>query len=72
MPQNLGNQCRLLDAGYDPQLPTAMGTGLDVDGKNIVLNFDFTDVKIDGSKAKLDEMLSYLDTFEFWFNIVTP
>ena len=30
------------------------------------------DVKIDGSKAKLDEMLSYLDTFEFWFNIVTP
>ncbi len=34
MPQNLGNQCRLLDAGYDPQLPTAMGTGLDVDGKD--------------------------------------
>jgi len=100
--------------------------GPKADGKNIVLNFDFTDVKqkylvemvhgvldhtankqadkadasitltrdtlnqivlgqtttekaisdgavkIDGSKAKLDEMLSYLDTFEFWFNIVTP
>ncbi len=30
------------------------------------------DVKIDGSEAKLEEMLSYLDTFEFWFNIVTP
>jgi alkyl sulfatase BDS1-like metallo-beta-lactamase superfamily hydrolase len=30
------------------------------------------DVKIDGSKAKLNEMLSYLDSFEFWFNIVTP
>jgi alkyl sulfatase BDS1-like metallo-beta-lactamase superfamily hydrolase len=30
------------------------------------------DVKIAGSKAKLDEMLSYLDSFEFWFNIVTP
>jgi len=29
-------------------------------------------VKIDGSQAKLDEMLSYLDTFEFWFDIVTP
>jgi len=29
-------------------------------------------VKIDGSRAKLDEMLSYLDSFEFWFNIVTP
>ncbi len=30
------------------------------------------DVKIAGSKAKLDEMLSYLDSFEFWFNIVKP
>jgi len=30
------------------------------------------DVKIAGSKAKLEEMLSYLDSFEFWFNIVTP
>jgi len=30
------------------------------------------EVKINGNKAKLEEMLSYLDTFEFWFNIVTP
>jgi alkyl sulfatase BDS1-like metallo-beta-lactamase superfamily hydrolase len=30
------------------------------------------DVKIAGSQAKLEEMLSYLDSFEFWFNIVTP
>jgi alkyl sulfatase BDS1-like metallo-beta-lactamase superfamily hydrolase len=29
-------------------------------------------VTIDGDKAKLDELLSLLDTFEFWFNIVTP
>jgi alkyl sulfatase BDS1-like metallo-beta-lactamase superfamily hydrolase len=29
-------------------------------------------VKITGSQAKLNEMLSYLDSFEFWFNIVTP
>jgi alkyl sulfatase BDS1-like metallo-beta-lactamase superfamily hydrolase len=29
-------------------------------------------VKIAGSEAKLDEMLSYLDSFEFWFPIVTP
>ena len=29
-------------------------------------------VKIGGSEAKLDEMLSYLDSFDFWFNIVTP
>ena len=30
------------------------------------------DVKIDGDHAKLDGLVSYLDTFEFWFNIVTP
>jgi alkyl sulfatase BDS1-like metallo-beta-lactamase superfamily hydrolase len=30
------------------------------------------DVKINGNEAKLEEMLSYLDTFEFWWNIVTP
>jgi alkyl sulfatase BDS1-like metallo-beta-lactamase superfamily hydrolase len=100
--------------------------GPEADGKRIVLNFDFTDVrqkymiemvhgvlnhtsnrqadkadatitlsretlnqivlqettmkdaidsgavKIVGSQAKLEEMLSHLDTFDFWFNIVTP
>ena len=30
------------------------------------------DVKIEGDGAKLTELVSYLDTFEFWFNIVTP
>jgi len=30
------------------------------------------DVKISGSEAKLEEMRSYLDNFDFWFNIVTP
>jgi Alkyl sulfatase and related hydrolases len=30
------------------------------------------DVKITGDSAKLDQMLSYMDKFEFWFNIVTP
>jgi len=29
-------------------------------------------VSIAGRQAKLEEMLSYLDSFEFWFNIVTP
>jgi alkyl sulfatase BDS1-like metallo-beta-lactamase superfamily hydrolase len=29
-------------------------------------------VKVDGDEGKLKELLSYLDTFEFWFNIVTP
>ena len=30
------------------------------------------EVKITGDSAKLDQMLSYMDKFEFWFNIVTP
>ena len=30
------------------------------------------DVKITGSEAKLKELLSYFDNFEFWFNIVEP
>jgi alkyl sulfatase BDS1-like metallo-beta-lactamase superfamily hydrolase len=29
-------------------------------------------VTIDGEERKLKELLSYLDSFEFWFNIVTP
>ncbi len=30
------------------------------------------EAKIDGNAEKLAEFLSLLDTFEFWFNIVTP
>lgn len=30
------------------------------------------DIKIDGDKAKLKELFSYMDTFDYWFNIVTP
>jgi alkyl sulfatase BDS1-like metallo-beta-lactamase superfamily hydrolase len=30
------------------------------------------DVNIDGDQAKLEDLVSYLDTFQFWFNIVTP
>lgn len=30
------------------------------------------DVQISGNHAKLDEFLGYLDSFDFWFNIVTP
>jgi alkyl sulfatase BDS1-like metallo-beta-lactamase superfamily hydrolase len=30
------------------------------------------DLKIDGDAGKLKELVSYLDTFPFWFNIVTP
>ncbi len=30
------------------------------------------DVRITGNHAKLDELLSYMDKFEFWFNMVTP
>ena len=31
-----------------------------------------SDVKLTGDEAKLNEVVSYLDTFPFWFNIVTP
>ncbi len=30
------------------------------------------DIKITGDQEKLTELLSYLDNFDFWFNIVTP
>ena len=30
------------------------------------------DVKVGGDQANLTELVSYLDTFPFWFNIVTP
>ena len=30
------------------------------------------ELKVEGNREKLDEFLSLLDTFEFWFNIVTP
>ena len=30
------------------------------------------DVKISGEQDALSEMMSCLDDFEFWFNIVTP
>jgi alkyl sulfatase BDS1-like metallo-beta-lactamase superfamily hydrolase len=30
------------------------------------------DVKIDGDADKLGQLVSMLDTFEFWFNIITP
>jgi alkyl sulfatase BDS1-like metallo-beta-lactamase superfamily hydrolase len=30
------------------------------------------DIQLEGDAAKLEELVSYLGTFEFWFNIVTP
>jgi len=29
-------------------------------------------IKVQGDQGKLDELVSYLDNFDFWFNIVTP
>jgi len=29
-------------------------------------------MKVTGSEGRLSEVLSYLDTFEFWYPIVTP
>ncbi|MGJ3324485.1 alkyl sulfatase C-terminal domain-containing protein, partial [Klebsiella aerogenes] len=33
---------------------------------------DNGDAKITGNADKLNEMLGYMDKFEFWFDIVTP
>ncbi|CAI1896950.1 Putative sterol carrier protein [Serratia ficaria] len=33
---------------------------------------DKGDVKITGNGEKVNELLSYMDSFEFWFNMVTP
>ncbi|MFZ2611634.1 MAG: alkyl sulfatase C-terminal domain-containing protein, partial [Raoultella planticola] len=33
---------------------------------------DKGEVKVTGNGEKLNEMLGYMDKFEFWFNIVTP
>jgi alkyl sulfatase BDS1-like metallo-beta-lactamase superfamily hydrolase len=30
------------------------------------------DITVEGDQAKLEDLVSYLDTFEFWFDIVTP
>ncbi|MNO64511.1 Metallo-beta-lactamase superfamily protein [compost metagenome] len=30
------------------------------------------DIKVEGAQDTLDELVSYLDNFDFWFNIVTP
>ncbi len=42
--------------------------------KEITLQQEIDDgeVKIEGDAGKLKELLSMLDTFEFWFNIITP
>jgi len=29
-------------------------------------------IKVQGNPAKMEELVSYLDNFDFWFNIVTP
>jgi len=30
------------------------------------------EIKVQGDAGKLDELMSYMDNFDFWFNIVTP
>jgi len=29
-------------------------------------------IKIDGAEGKLEELMSYMGNFDFWFPIVTP
>ncbi|MNJ07412.1 Metallo-beta-lactamase superfamily protein [compost metagenome] len=30
------------------------------------------DIKVEGNEGKLEELMSYMDNFDLWFNIVTP
>ncbi|WP_323614489.1 alkyl sulfatase C-terminal domain-containing protein [Pseudomonas putida] len=30
------------------------------------------DVKVEGAEGKPEELMSYMDNFDFWFPIVTP
>lgn len=30
------------------------------------------EIKVQGEQGKLEELMSYMDSFDFWFNIVTP
>jgi alkyl sulfatase BDS1-like metallo-beta-lactamase superfamily hydrolase len=50
-----------------PALNQMMFTDINLDEK-----ISSGQVKLVGNKEKLREFLSMLDSFEFWFNIVTP
>jgi linear primary-alkylsulfatase len=62
----------------DPQADATVNLSRDTLNKIILHEVKLDDaiesseVKVSGNADKLKELFSYLDTFEFWFNIVTP
>ncbi|WP_234787891.1 alkyl sulfatase C-terminal domain-containing protein [Mycolicibacter sinensis] len=46
----------------------------DIELKNITLDDAISSkrITIDGNRGAFDEFMGLLDTFPFWFNIVTP
>lgn len=61
-------------AGADANLTLAKTTLDDIEVKRISLDEAISSKKItiDGNRGAFDEFMGLLDTFPFWFNIVTP
>ena len=56
-PYRVARSMAFLTRGYEVTLKDAVGAG---------------DVKVEGAEGKLEELMSYMDNFDFWFPIVTP
>lgn len=61
-------------AGADATLTLTKATLDDIELKNISVDqaISSNKITIDGNRAAFDEFMGLLDTFPFWFNIVTP
>lgn len=60
--------------GADANLTLAKATLDDIELNNITLDeaISSNKITIDGNRGAFDEFMELLDTFPFWFNIVTP
>lgn len=60
--------------GADASLTLTKATLDDIELKNITLDDAISSkrITIDGNRGAFDEFMGLLDTFPFWFNIVTP
>ncbi|MEB3068645.1 alkyl/aryl-sulfatase [[Mycobacterium] vasticus] len=61
-------------AGADANLTLTKATLDDIELKNVTLDEAISTkrITIDGNRGAFDEFMGLLDTFPFWFNIVTP
>ncbi|MEB3021212.1 alkyl/aryl-sulfatase [[Mycobacterium] crassicus] len=61
-------------AGADANLTLTKATLDDIELKNVTLDEAISSkrITIDGNRGAFDEFMGLLDTFPFWFNIVTP